>query len=130
MASNVNWDFMGVATSVACAFHCALLPVIVSSLPVFGINIVHNSYFEWGMIALALVIGCYSLYHGFKRHHKNYSPFSIFFTGAIFLILKQFFPAYEYLFLAVAVCLIISSHLLNYRYCKQTKVCHSPHHRH
>ena len=130
MATKVNWDFMGIATSVACAIHCALLPVIITNLPVFGINIIHNTFFEWGMIALAFIVGCYSLVHGFIRHHKNYLPFFVFFTGIIFLIAKQFFAGYEYLFLAFAVCLIISSHLFNYRYCHQSKVCNSPHHKH
>src|SRR6476620_11414477 len=117
MEIKANWDAMGIATSVACAIHCALLPVVISSLPIFGINIIHNSFFEWGMIALAFMVGCYSLFHGFARHHKNYLPLSIFFTGAVFLVLKQFVTCYEYLFLAFAVCLIISSHIFNYRYC-------------
>ncbi|TSA43005.1 MAG: MerC domain-containing protein [Chitinophagaceae bacterium] len=50
MKIRLNWDAMGIATSVLCAIHCALLPVIMSSLPIFGINIVHNVFFEWGMI--------------------------------------------------------------------------------
>jgi hypothetical protein len=130
VALKINWDFMGIATSVACAVHCALLPIVVSTLPIFGINIIHNSFFEWGMITLAFVVGCYSLLHGFVRHHKSYLPLYIFFTGVVFLILKQFFTSREYLFLAFAVCLIITSHLFNYRYCYQDKACNSPHHKH
>jgi len=126
----VNWDVMGITTSVACAVHCALLPIVVSTLPIFGINIIHNSFFEWGMIALAFVVGCYSLLHGFVRHHKNSLPLYIFFTGFVFLVLKQFFIPEQYLFLTLAVTLIITSHLFNYRYCQQSKACNSPHHRH
>lgn len=130
MPAKVNWDFMGIATSVACAIHCAVLPVLISTLPIFGINIIHNSFFEWGMIALAFLVGCYSLLHGYIRHHKNYMPLIVFSTGAIFLVLKQFFVSYEYLFLSFAVFFIISSHLFNYRYCHQSKACSSPHHKH
>jgi hypothetical protein len=130
MAVKVNWDFVGVTTSVACAIHCAVLPVIVSTLPIFGINIIHNLLFEWGMIALAFVVGCYSLLHGFIRHHKSYLPLCIFFTGFIFLILKQIVINEQYLFLTLAVCLIIASHFLNYRHCQQSKTCDSPHHGH
>ncbi|MCX6313544.1 MAG: MerC domain-containing protein, partial [Sphingobacteriales bacterium] len=61
MKIRLNWDAMGIATSVLCAIHCALLPVIMSSLPIFGINIVHNVFFEWGMIVLAFMVGSYSL---------------------------------------------------------------------
>ncbi|MEP6674601.1 MAG: MerC domain-containing protein [Ferruginibacter sp.] len=129
MNYKVNWDALGIATSIACAIHCAILPVIITSLPVFGINIVHNLIFEWSMIALAFVVGSYSLYHGHTRHHKNLKPLFIFTTGFIFLILKQFFPAYELWLLAIAVILIITAHYYNYRLCRQSR-CASPHHKH
>ena len=130
MDFKINWDLLGIATSFACAIHCALLPVIVSTLPIFGINIIHNSFFEWGMIALAFVVGSYSLFHGYIKHHRNNIPVLLFTAGFIFLILKQFFPHQEYLFLFFAVCLIILAHLLNFKYCRQSKVCNSPRHVH
>jgi len=129
MNIKINWDALGIATSVACAIHCAVLPIIVSSLPIFGINIIHNLFFEWGMIALAFVVGSYSLFHGYIKHHRTSIPVMIFATGFIFLVLKQFFPQAEYLFLFIAVILIISAHFYNYRLCHQSK-CSSPHHQH
>ena len=120
---------MGIATSVACAIHCALLPVLITTLPVFGINIIHNHFFEWCMIGLAFVVGAYSLFHGFVKHHHNYTPVLIFTMGFIFLVLKQFFHQFEYAFLALAVALIITAHFYNYRLCHQSK-CTSPHHKH
>ena len=129
MNTKINWDTMGIATSVVCAIHCAFLPVLFSTLPVFGINIVHNSIFEWGMIGLAFFVVLYSLYHGFIKHHRNFKPVFIFSIGFIFLVLKQFYHQYEYLFLAIAVALIISAHYYNYRLCHKSK-CSSPHHKH
>jgi hypothetical protein len=126
----VNWDFFGIITSLTCAVHCALLPVVVSSLPMFGINIIHNRPFEWGMILLAFLVGCYSIMHGYFRHHKNPVPFYIFFSGIFFLVLKQLFPVYEYFFLGMAVLLIIIGHFINYRYCQRIMGCDSPHHKH
>jgi len=129
MEIKINWDAMGIATSVACAIHCALLPVIISTLPIFGINIIHNLFFEWGMIALAFSVGSYSLFHGYVKHHHAITPVMIFSFGFTFLVLKQFFSQLEYLFLALAVLLIISAHFYNYRLCHQSK-CNSPHHKH
>ncbi len=129
MKIKLNWDAMGIATSVACAIHCALLPILISTLPVFGINILHNSFFEWGMIALAFLVGSYSLFHGYIKHHRSFMPILIFSTGFIFLVLKQFFVELEYSFLAIAVALIITAHFYNYRLCQQSK-CSSPHHKH
>ncbi len=130
MGIKINWDFLGMATSVACAIHCALLPVILTSLPVFGVNIIHNSYFEWGMIAVAFFVGSYSLAHGYLKHHRNTLPLKLFSAGFIFLVLKQLFPKLEYVFLFFAVCLILCAHFINYKYCHQSKACNSPHHVH
>jgi len=129
MKLRLNWDSMGIATSVLCAIHCALLPVLASSLPVFGINIIHNAFFEWTMIGLAFFVGSYSLFHGFTRHHRSFVPVVVFSAGFIFLVLKQFIPGYELWFLLVAVTLIISAHYYNYRLCHLSK-CASPHHKH
>ena len=129
MNTKVNWDMMGMATSVACAIHCALLPVILSSLPVFGINIIHNALFEWGMIGIAFVVGTYSLFHGYIKHHHSLVPVYIFTTGFIFLIFKQFFHSAENWFLLVAVPLIVFAHYHNYRLSNHSK-CSSWHHSH
>ena len=129
MNIKLNWDALGIGTSILCAIHCALLPVLVTTLPVFGINIVHNLIFEWGMIALAFVVGSYSLFHGYIKHHRSIKPVLIFSVGFIFLILKQFFTQFEIPLLFVAVACIISAHYYNYRLCHRTK-CSSPHHTH
>jgi MerC mercury resistance protein len=118
MKINTNWDALGIGASVACAIHCALLPLFLSSLPLFGINIINNITFEAGMILLALCIGSYSLYHGYKKHHHSWLPLIVFFVGFIFLVLKQFFIEYETWLLIPAVTFIISAHLLNYRSCR------------
>jgi hypothetical protein len=129
MNIKINWDALGIGTSIACAIHCAILPIMLSSLPILGINIIHNFFFEWGMIALAFVVGSYSLFHGYIKHHRSFKPVIIFSVGFIFLVLKQFFPQFEYLFLTIAVVLIIAAHYHNYRLCHQSK-CSSPHHQH
>ena len=129
MNIKLNWDAMGIGTSILCAIHCTLLPVLMSTLPVFGINIIHNLVFEWGMIVLAFVVGSYSLFHGYIKHHRSLQPVLIFSFGFIFLVLKQFFVQYEIPFLIIAVLLIISAHFYNYRLCNRSK-CSSPHHKH
>jgi len=120
----VNWDAVGVVTSVACAIHCAVLPLFLSSLPLLGINIIHNVYFEAGMIALAFCVGSYSLFHGYKKHHHQVLPLIIFALGFPFLVLKEFFVLYETWLLIPAVLFILSAHLLNYFFCRKANHCH------
>ena len=118
MKVKINWDALGIGASLACAIHCALLPLFLTSLPLFGINIIHNTFFEVFMSVLALGIGSYSLYHGYKKHHHSLVPISLFFAGFIFLVLKQFFLQYEVWLLIPGVLLIITSHILNYKSCR------------
>jgi hypothetical protein len=125
MKLHINWDALGISATLACAIHCALLPLLMSSLPLFGINIIHNLFFEAGMIAAAAVIGGYSLWHGYRRHHHNLFPFFIFFGGMLCLILKQFVVEFHYWLLIPAVVFIISAHLLNWKLCRRAKHCHN-----
>lgn len=117
----INWDFLGMSASIACAIHCAVLPVFLTALPLFGFEILHNPWFEGGMIGVAFVIGTGSLYHGYKRHHRRMTPVMLFTAGFICLILKEMFENYHILLLFPAVVLIVSAHYLNLRY---TAKCH------
>ena len=129
MKLKLNWDGVGIIASLACAIHCAILPLVLTSLPLFGMNIIHNDYFEWTMIILTIGIGTYALYHGYITHHRNLTPVMIFLTGTVFLIIKQFTPNHSQLFLALAVTLIVIAHYKNYRLCSRNK-CSSVHHKH
>jgi len=129
MEIKVNWDALGIATSIACAIHCAVLPVLLTSLPVFGINIIHNNLFEWSMIFVAFSVGVLSLFRGFIKYHGSYASIAIFSVGFIFLVLKQFFPLFETLFLSIAVLLIVYAHYMNYRLTHEAN-CTSPDHNH
>jgi MerC mercury resistance protein len=118
MSFRINWDAMGVGASLACAIHCAVLPLALSSLPIFGINIIDNVQFEYFMIFLAFAIGLYSLLHGFKKHHHSFLPITIFAFGILLLVGKQIWHQYQYWILPFAVMFIVTAHLLNYRSCR------------
>ena len=125
MKLKINWYALGIGASLACAIHCALLPLFLSSLPLFGVNIIHNTGFEVGMIVLAFCIGSYSLYHGFKKHHHSFTPLLLFIIGFIFLVVKQFFIHVETWLLIPAVFFIVTAHLINYRSCRVHNHAHA-----
>jgi ribose/xylose/arabinose/galactoside ABC-type transport system permease subunit len=119
----INYDALGIATSLACAIHCAILPLVLTSLPVLGINIIENVGFEFGMIILAMVIGFYSLWHGYRQHHHGLLPSVFFGMGIILLFLKQVFHSHQLYYLVPAVLLIVAAHLTNYRECRKAGQC-------
>jgi hypothetical protein len=125
MESKVNWDALGITTSLACAIHCALLPLFLTSLPIFGVELIENTTLEVTMIVIAFVIGTYSLYHGWKKHHHSFTPIIIFSIGFIFLVIKLFFVEYERWLLIPAVAGIIAAHILNYKSCRVHNHAHA-----
>lgn len=115
MKIKINADLIGIGASITCAVHCAILPIFLSGISIFGVNIIHNLWFESGMILFALGVGIFSLRHGFTRHHRSLYPFLLFTIGMIFLFAKQFWREYELILLPFAIILIISAHIFNFR---------------
>ena len=114
MSQKINWDALGIVTSLACAVHCALLPLFLTSLPLFGINIIGNQGFEYGMVVLAFAIGSYSLYHGKKKHHDSWMPTLLFSIGILLLLAKVAWHEWELWLMIPAVCCIVGAHIQNY----------------
>ncbi|MBN8857724.1 MAG: MerC domain-containing protein [Sphingobacteriales bacterium] len=120
--TRINYDRLGIFTSVACAIHCTLLPLFISSIPFLGIDILEHEGVEWCIILLALLFGVLSLYHGYKQHHHKLFPLLLFGIGFTFLILNQL--TYErliYLFIPASAVCIISAHSLNLFYSRKTQ---------
>ncbi|MFI5154079.1 MAG: MerC domain-containing protein [Chitinophagales bacterium] len=111
----VNLDFLGIGASVICAIHCAILPMLLSSLPLFGINIIHNSWFEALMILLALAIGSISLIHGYRKKHTEIFPLIFFSLGMGLLFARKYCPVYEVWLVPIALMGIVTAHIANFR---------------
>lgn len=125
MKLQINWNALGVSAAVACAIHCALLPLFITTLPLFGIDIIENIYFEAGMMLVAFVIGSLTLGHGYRKHHHKLLPLFLFISGMLLLVVKHFFIDYVLWLVIPSSILIISAYFLNWRYCRQAKHCHN-----
>ena len=122
MKLKINWDALGITTSVACAIHCALLPLFLTSLPLFGINIIHNLTFEYSMIVIAFLVGIMALSHGYLDCHHRLLPAFIFTVGICFLLAKQLWHQLELYLLPPAVIAIIYAHYINYKLSKSKHI--------
>ena len=125
MKLQINWNAIGVSASLACAIPCALLPLFISTMPLFGINILDNIYFEAGMILIALLIGGFTLLHGYRKHHHRLVPLFLFMGGMFLLIFKHFFSNSLIWLIILSSILILVAYYLNWRYCRLAKHCHS-----
>jgi len=81
-----NWDFLGITTSMLCAVHCALLPVLATLSALGGELFAHNHWFEMIMILLAILIASFSLISSYLKTHRDPLPIIILLSGFIILL--------------------------------------------
>lgn len=79
-------DGIGITASTLCAIHCALVPFLITLLPLWGLEFLAEEWIEISMIVLALIIGAVSLGVSFRKHHRNYWPLSLLGVGFLLII--------------------------------------------
>ena len=70
-------DHIGMTASILCAIHCAIVPILITTLPLFGLGFLANPWLEWGMIILALFIGIYAIGLSYFRSHRKLLPMGL-----------------------------------------------------
>ena len=86
-------DRIGVATSVLCAIHCALAPVLLIFLPTFGKIWAHPA--SHALVAIFIVpLAGFSLLKGYRKHRKRWIVVSAS-VGIVFVLLGATLPAFS-----------------------------------
>jgi hypothetical protein len=116
-------DNFGMTASVLCAVHCAIVPIIITSLPLLGLGFLANPFFEWGMITLALLIGIYAIGPSYFRTHRKPLPLLLLIIGFLIIIGGHLFIKSwrEAIIVPIGGLLIATAHFFNFRY---NNACH------
>lgn len=124
MNFRINWEALGIGASIACAIHCAVVPLFISTLPLFGVNLVHNMAIEVLLLGSAFLIGFATLRTGYKKHSRI-RPIAFFSLGMILFTINQFvvFPYSSFLFVIPAAALVVAAHIFNHRYIAEAGAC-------
>ena len=127
MGFRINWQALGISASLICAIHCALMPLLVTSLPLFGVNLIENIWVEISLLVFAFVVGFYSLWHGYRKHHHRIVTLLIFTAGITLFVVHQFVevPYYGITLILPGVFAVLTAHYLNYRLCRKANHCHT-----
>ena len=80
-------DGIGITASTICAVHCAVVPLMLTSLPLIGLGFLATPWIEWGMIVLALMIGGYSIGLSYLRNHRRALPLILLLAGFVIIML-------------------------------------------
>ncbi|MFB0494397.1 hypothetical protein ABID99_000634 [Mucilaginibacter sp. OAE612] len=120
-------DNIGITASTLCAIHCAVVPLLFTSLPLVGLGFLANAWVEWGMIIFALVIGVYSIGLSYWRTHRRSVPLFMLVSGFVIIMGGHAFTITgksEAMIVPVGGLLIAAAHYINYRY---TGACNHNH---
>ncbi|MEY2170379.1 MULTISPECIES: MerC domain-containing protein [unclassified Rhodanobacter] len=64
-------DRVGATASFLCAIHCALLPFVLTVLPLLGLGFLAGHRFERGFVMFAATLALFALVGGYRRHRRS-----------------------------------------------------------
>lgn len=111
-------DNVGMTASILCAIHCAVVPLLITSLPLLGLGFLANPVIEWSMIIFALCIGIYAIGLSYFRTHHKRLPMLLLILGFLIIIAGHLFITswHEAIIVPIGGLLIATAHFFNYRY--------------
>jgi hypothetical protein len=117
-------DRMGAGVSFACAIHCALMPFVVTLLPVLGLGFIIDPRVERLIILISVALATMSACWGIRIHRQQ--RLLVIFGTAVVLILVGHTLGNGLLEAAMVVAgagLFICGHVVNQRLCQACWDC-------
>ncbi|HBH22958.1 MAG TPA: MerC domain-containing protein [Cytophagales bacterium] len=120
---HINLDFIGMSTSLLCAFHCAGLPFLLSLAPLAGLSILHHPVIEYGIISLTLVIAITALRKGYLKYHGKLTAIIMVCIGFTLIISGHLLgnEFYEVFMLSIGGTTIAAAHFINWKLIRKSK---------
>lgn len=115
---NTKLDSIGMTASALCAIHCAVVPLLLTTLPLVGLGFLANPMVEWTMIILALVLGVLSIFLSYFRTHKRVLPLLLLLLGFAIIICGHIFITgwVESIVVPIGGLTIAAAHFVNFKY--------------
>lgn len=116
--------------SLLCAIHCAIVPMLITTLPLIGLGFLANPLIEWSMIILALCIGVYAIGLSYVRTHHRPLPMLLLILGFMIIIIGHLFVSgwHEALVVPAGGLLIATAHFFNFKYTGMCNLTHTRFH--
>ncbi|UYQ94031.1 MerC domain-containing protein [Chitinophaga horti] len=125
IAYQQKWDMISIGASLACAVHCVLLPVLFTTLPLFGMEILENIYLEVFTILVSLFVGGRALWRGYRLHHGRKSLLYVFLVGMLLMVSGNLLHGslVEVGFKLGGAVLVVWAHVKNWQYGRDGGTC-------
>jgi hypothetical protein len=122
-------DKAGTAASLACAVHCAVLPLFVTLLPLFGLGFLADERVEWALVVLSGLMGITSLCLGFKEHRSRrafaYLGIGLGMLAVGRIVEEQMNSPWGVLIVVLGGVTLATAHLINRKLCNSCSTCHT-----
>ncbi len=120
-------DRAGATASFLCAIHCALMPFIITMLPLLGLSFLASEPVEWTLILSSATLGTLSLCAGF-REHKSRRVFGVLGMALALLVAGRIFHEHHVgywgpVFMVLGGFSMMGAHLLNHSLCRSCRKC-------
>lgn len=122
-------DKIGFYSSMTCAIHCMIMPLIITFLPYIGLSFFASELFEWIILFTSAALGISSICLGYNTH-KNSKAAIMLSLGLVLMFLGRY--AHEnncgsesVLILLIGGAAISTSHYINNKLCKSCSTCHN-----
>lgn len=127
-------DRLGAMASFLCAIHCALLPFVLTLLPLLGLGFLAEHGFERGFVLFACMLALTSLIGGYRRHRRPL-PLSLALPGLTLLVSGVTFAVDISIVLhsVMVTCgglMVASAHFVNLRLDRRVCRVHGVQHAH
>lgn len=117
-------DKLGATLSLACALHCALLPVLIVALPMLGLSFLTWHGFEHTIIVITLSLALLSVVLGCRIHGLKRLLGLPFLALILFLVaLSSHEPLTHAIFSTCAGLCLVAAHIINRKLCKSCLSC-------
>jgi len=114
-------DHLGMVASIACAVHCAALPLVITALPLLGLEFLANLWIEVSMIVLSLIVGILSLRLSYPKH-KKVVPILVLIIGFLLIATGHLiFEQLEAVIVPLGGFTIAAAHLINWKHSRSCK---------
>ena len=122
-------DKAGAMASFLCAIHCAVMPLVITLLPLLGLGFLASEPVEWALLAASATLGSLSLCLGF-RQHRSRRAFMVLGIALALLVAGRIFHENHFgiwgpVLMVLGGLTMMSAHLLNHRLCHACTRCSS-----